>query len=180
LQGIVTRNKKPIDAAVISVTIIRAGDAHNVIPDQAFISGTVRTFDERVTDLIETRMREIAQLTAQAHGAQATLKFDRYYPPTVNHAAQAQFAADVAAGIVGEANVLRDVEPTMGSEDFSFMLRARPGAYLFIGNGDGSHRLAGHGAGPCMLHNPSFDFNDELLPIGSTFWTRLVEAYLPR
>jgi len=180
LQGIVTRVKKPIDPAVLSITIIKAGDANNVVPDTAFISGTVRTFDDAVTDLIESQMRRIAQLTAEAHGAGAGVKFDRYYPPTVNHAAESAFAADVAAEIVGEHNVVRAVEPTMGSEDFSFMLRARPGCYLWIGNGDGTHRAAGHGLGPCMLHNPSFDFNDELIPLGATYWIRLVEKFLAR
>jgi hippurate hydrolase len=180
LQGIITRAKKPIDPAVLSVTIIKAGDANNVMPDEAYICGTVRTFDDQVTDLIEERMRRIAKLTAEAHGAGATVNFDRYYPPTVNHAAEAAFAADVAADLVGEANVVRAVEPTMGSEDFSFMLRARPGCYLWIGNGDGSHRAAGHGLGPCQLHNPSFDFNDELLPLGATYWVRLVEKFLAR
>jgi hippurate hydrolase len=180
LQGIVTRAKKPIDPAVLSITIIKAGDATNVVPDTALIAGTVRTFDDRVTDLIEERMGRIAQLTAEAHGATAELKFDRYYPPTLNHAAESAFAADVAAEIVGEDNIVRAVEPTMGSEDFSFMLRARPGCYLWIGNGDGSHRAAGHGLGPCMLHNPSFDFNDALLPLGATYWIRLVEKYLAR
>jgi hippurate hydrolase len=178
LQGILTRVKKPIDPAVLSITIIKAGDATNVVPDSAFIAGTVRTFDDAVTDLVEEHMRRIAQLTAEAHGASAALKFERYYPPTVNHAAEAAFAADVAAEIVGEHNVVRAVEPTMGSEDFSFMLRARPGCYLWIGNGDGTHRAAGHGLGPCMLHNPSFDFNDDLIPLGATYWIRLVEKYL--
>jgi hippurate hydrolase len=180
LQGIVTRAKKPIDAAVLSITILKAGDATNVVPDTALLSGTVRTFDDEVTDLIEERMGRIAQLTAEAHGASATLDFDRYYPPTVNHAAEAAFATDVAVEVVGESNVFRAVEPTMGSEDFSFMLRARPGCYLWIGNGDGSHRASGHGMGPCMLHNPSFDFNDELLPLGATYWIRLVERFLAR
>ncbi len=180
LQGIVTRAKKPIDAAVLSVTIIKAGDATNVVPDDAFISGTVRTFDERVTDLIDERMRRIAELTAQAHGATAEVRFDRYYPATVNHAAESAFAADVAAEIVGAGNIVRSVEPTMGSEDFSFMLRARPGCYLWIGNGDGAHRAAGHGLGPCQLHNPSFDFNDELIPLGATYWVRLAERFLAR
>ncbi len=180
LQSILTRNKKPIDAAVLSVTIIKAGDATNVVPDEAFISGTVRTFDERVTDLIESRMRQIAELTAQAHGATATVNFERYYPPTINDAEQAAFAATVAEDVVGAAGVIRDIEPTMGSEDFSFMLRVRPGAYFWIGNGEGGHRPMGHGAGPCMLHNASYDFNDELLPIGATYWVRLVEKFLPR
>ncbi len=180
LQGIVTRAKKPIDAAVLSITMLKAGDATNVVPDSALLAGTVRTFDDRVTDLIEERMLSIAQLTAQAHGARAELAFDRYYPPTVNHAEQSAFAADVAAEVVGEDNVMRAVEPTMGAEDFSFMLRARPGAYLWIGNGDGAHRSAGHGLGPCMLHNPSYDFNDDLLPLGATYWVRLAERFLAR
>jgi hippurate hydrolase len=178
LQGIVTRNKKPIDSAVLSITIIKAGDAINVVPDTAFISGGVRTFDPAVTDLIEERMRRIAQLTAQAHGASAHVTFERYYPATINDPAQAAFAAEVASAMVGSGNVVANCEPTMGSEDFAFMLQARPGAYIFIGNGDGSHRLAGHGEGPCMLHNPSFDFNDELIPVGATFWVRLVEKFL--
>ena len=178
LQGIVTRNKKPIDAAVLSVTIIKAGDATNVIPDEAFISGTVRTFREDVTDLIESRMRQIAALTAQAHEAEAHVSFERYYPPTVNHEKETEFAAGVMDEIVGAANVMRGIEPTMGSEDFAFMLRAKPGCYVFIGNGDGAHRAAGHGLGPCMLHNPSFDFNDELLPLGATYWVRLAEKFL--
>ncbi len=178
LQGIVTRNKKPIDSAVLSVTIIKAGDAVNVVPDTALISGGVRTFDPTVSDLIEERMRRIAQLTAEAHGATAQVTFERYYPATVNHPEQAAFAADVLEAMVGADNIFRDYEPTMGSEDFSYMLRVRPGAYIFIGNGNGAHRLSGHGEGPCMLHNASFDFNDELIPIGATFWVRLVEQYL--
>ncbi|MGE5338539.1 MAG: M20 aminoacylase family protein [Gemmatimonadota bacterium] len=180
LQGIITRAKKPIDAAVLSVTIIKAGDATNVVPDFAVIGGTVRTFHDRVTDLIEERMHRIAQLTAEAHGASAAVKFDRSYPPTVNHARETEFAASVMDDVVGPQNVVRGIEPTLGSEDFAFMLRAKPGCYVFIGNGDGSHRAAGHGLGPCMLHNASFDFNDELIPIGATYWIRLVEKFLAR
>jgi hippurate hydrolase len=180
LQGIVTRNKKPIDAAVLSITIIKAGDAVNVVPDTAVIGGGVRTFDTAVTDLVEERMRRIAQLTAEAHGASAQVKFERYYPATINDPAQSAFAAEVLRDMVGGRNVFADYEPTMGSEDFAFMLQARPGAYVFIGNGDGAHRLNGHGEGPCMLHNASFDFNDELIPIGATFWVRLVEKFLAR
>ena len=178
LQGIVTRTRNPNDLAVLSVTMIHAGDATNVIPDLAKIGGTVRTFDDSVTDLFERRIRQIADLTAQAHGATAAVQFQRTYPPTVNHPAQAEFAARVADTIVGAGNVVRNVDPSMGAEDFSFMLRARPGAYLFIGNGDGAHRDAGHGAGPCTLHNASYDFNDELIPVGGTFWVRLAERFL--
>jgi amidohydrolase len=180
LQAIVTRARNPNDAAVLSVTMIHAGDATNVIPDVARIGGTVRTFADPVTDLFELRIREIAEHTARAHGASATIQFQRTYPPTVNHPQEAQFAARVADGVVGTQNVVRDVAPTLGAEDFAFMLKARPGAYLFIGNGDGTHRDAGHGAGPCTLHNASYDFNDELIPIGGTFWVRLAEEFLRR
>ena len=178
LQGIVTRTRNPNDLAVLSVTMLHAGDATNVIPDLAKIGGTVRTFNDSVTDLFERRIREIAELTAQAHGATATVEFRRTYPPTVNHPDQAEFAAGVADSIVGADNVVRNVDPSMGAEDFSFMLRVRPGAYLFIGNGDGAHRDAGHGAGPCTLHNASYDFNDELIAVGGTFWIRLAEQFL--
>lgn len=178
LQGIVTRARNPIDAAVLSVTMIHAGDATNVVPDTARVGGTVRTFDDAVTDLFEKQIRQISQLTAQAHGASASVDFRRSYPATVNHPEQAEFAARVADRVVGAHNVVRDVDPTMGAEDFAFMLRARPGAYLFIGNGAGAHREAGHGAGPCMLHNASYDFNDDLIAIGGTFWVRLAEEFL--
>jgi hippurate hydrolase len=178
LQSIVTRARNPIDPAVLSVTMIHAGDATNVIPDVAQIGGTVRTFDDSVTDLFERQIRQVAELTARAHGATATVGFQRTYPATVNHPVQAEFAARVADDVVGVGNVVRNVDPTLGAEDFAFMLRARPGAYLFIGNGDGAHREAGHGVGPCTLHNASYDFNDELIPIGGTFWVRLAEEFL--
>jgi len=179
LQGLVTRVKRPIDRAVLSITMIHAGDASNIIPDTAAIGGTVRTFDDAVTDVIEEGMRRIAGSTAQAHQAQAQVSFERNYPPTVNHAREAQFAAAVAEEVLGAENVLRDMEPTMGAEDFSFLLRQCPGAYLFLGNGtSGNHRAAGHGAGPCTLHNASYDFNDELIPIGASFWVHLVERFL--
>jgi amidohydrolase len=180
LQGIVTRVKKPIDAAVLSVTMIHAGEATNVVPDTATIAGTVRTFDDRVTAQIEEQMRRIATQTAAAHGAEAQVHFNWNYPPTVNHEAEAEFAARVMDEIVGTERVVRAIEPTMGAEDFAYMLTAKPGAYVFIGNGDGAHRAAGHGVGPCMLHNTSYDFNDELIPLGATFWVRLVERYLAR
>jgi amidohydrolase len=180
LQAIVTRVKKPIDAAVLSVTMIHAGEATNVIPETARIAGTVRTFSDAVTAQVEEQMKRIAALTASAHGAEAEVEFRWNYPPTVNHAAEAEFVATVLDDVVGRDNVLRSIEPTMGSEDFAYMLKARPGAYVFIGNGDGSHRSAGHGLGPCMLHNPSYDFNDELIPLGATFWVRLVERFLAR
>jgi hippurate hydrolase len=180
LQSIVTRSKKPVDAAVLSVTMFHAGDAVNVIPDRAVIGGTVRTFSDDVTQLAEDRMRAIAQMTAQAHGATAQVEFKWNYPPTVNHRREAEFVAAVMDDIVGPDNVVRNLEPTLGAEDFAFMLKARPGAYVFIGNGDGEHRSTGHGLGPCTLHNASYDFNDELLPLGATYWVRLAEKFLGR
>jgi amidohydrolase len=177
-QTIVTRSKNPIEAAVLSITQIHAGSATNVIPDEATLIGTVRTFDTGVLDLIESRMRSIAEHTASAFDAQVDFQFKRNYPPLVNHARETAFAVDVMNSIVGEHNVDAQVEPTMGAEDFAFMLQEKPGCYVFIGNGEGTHRDAGHGLGPCNLHNPSYDFNDQLLPIGATYWVRLAESYL--
>ena len=176
-QTIISRNKKPVDAGVISVTMIHTGEATNVVPDVCEMQGTVRTFSIEVLDLIEQRMREVAQHTCAAFGATCTFEFERNYPPTINHVAETAFAQQVMASIVGGANVVPQ-EPTMGAEDFSYMLQAVPGAYCFIGNGEGAHRAHGHGEGPCTLHNPNYDFNDELIPLGGTYWVRLVEAWL--
>jgi hippurate hydrolase len=176
-QTIISRNKKPLDAGVISVTMIHTGEATNVVPDVCEMQGTVRTFSVEVLDLMEQRMREVAQHTCAAFGASCTFEFERNYPPTINHAAEAEFAQRVMASVVGESHVVVQ-EPTMGAEDFSYMLQAVPGAYCFIGNGDGVHREMGHGEGPCTLHNPNYDFNDELIPLGGTYWVRLVEAWL--
>ena len=176
-QTIITRNKKPIDAGVISVTMIHAGEATNVVPDRCELQGTVRTFTLEVLDMIEARMRQIAEHTCAAQGLTCTFEFLRNYPPTINAAAEAEFAKQVMTDLVGLDQVLVQ-EPTMGAEDFAYMLQAKPGAYCFIGNGDGDHRSVGHGAGPCTLHNPSFDFNDALLPLGASYWVRLVERWL--
>jgi len=176
-QTIITRNKKPIDAGVISVTMIHAGEATNVVPDRCELQGTVRTFTLEVLDMIEARMRQIAEHTCAAQGLTCTFEFLRNYPPTINAAAEAEFAKQVMTDLVGPDQVLVQ-EPTMGAEDFAYMLQAKPGAYCFIGNGDGDHRSVGHGAGPCTLHNPSFDFNDALLPLGASYWVRLVERWL--
>jgi hippurate hydrolase len=176
-QTIVTRNKRPIDAAVISVTMIHAGEATNVVPDDCVIEGTVRTFTLEVLDLIERRMKEVAEHTCAAFGAQCTFEFHRNYPPTSNHEAETAFFRRVAAEVAGVENVL-EFEPTMGAEDFSYFLLEKPGCYFLIGNGDGSHRAGGHGLGPCMLHNPSYDFNDDLIPLGATMWVRLAQAWL--
>jgi hippurate hydrolase len=179
-QTIISRNSNPVDAAVLSITQIHSGSATNVIPDEAKMIGTVRTFSVEVLDLIERRMRDIAQHTAAAFDAACKFRFHRNYPPLINHKAETEFAVKVMQSIVGEANVNATVEPTMGAEDFAFMLRDKPGCYVFIGNGEGDHRAAGHGLGPCNLHNASYDFNDALLPIGATYWVRLVEAYLAK
>src|SRR5579864_2885 len=178
LQGIITRNKKPLDTAVLSITQIHAGDAVNVVPDEAWIAGTVRTFTAETLDLIETRLRKIAKSTAEAYDCSVNISFHRNYPPTINSSEETQFAAEVMRDVVGAENVDDAVEPTMGAEDFSFMLLAKPGCYAFLGNGDGGHRDSGHGAGTCMLHNASYDFNDELLPIGSTYWVQLAQRFL--
>ena len=179
-QTIVSRNRNPIDAGVLSITQIHSGSATNVIPDEATLIGTVRTFSTEVLDLIEHRMRAIAEHTANAFDAQVDFQFIRNYPPLINHAKETAFAIDVMKTIVGDDNVDAQVEPTMGAEDFAFMLQEKPGCYVFIGNGEGAHREAGHGLGPCNLHNPSYDFNDDLLPIGATYWVRLAESYLKK
>ncbi|CDY74444.1 Catalyzes the cleavage of p-aminobenzoyl-glutamate to p-aminobenzoate and glutamate, subunit A [Caballeronia glathei] len=178
LQSIVTRNKKPIDTAVLSITQIHAGDAVNVVPDEAWLAGTVRTFTVETLDLIESRMRKIVQATAAAYECDVEFEFKRNYSPTINDPEQTRFAASVMAEVVGADNVDTSVEPTMSAEDFSFMLLEKPGCYAFLGNGDGRHRDTGHGMGPCMLHNASYDFNDELLSVGSTYWVRLAERFL--
>ena len=176
-QTIISRNKKPVDAGVISVTMIHTGEATNVVPDSCEIQGTVRTFSLEVLDLIERRMQEIAEHTCAAFGASCEFQFRRNYPPTVNHPAETAFVREVLAGIVGADQVLVQ-EPTMGAEDFAYMLQARPGCYIFIANGEGAHREIGHGGGPCTLHNPSSDFNDDLIPLGATYWVRLAEQWL--
>jgi len=176
-QTIITRNKRPIDAGVISVTMIHAGEATNVVPDSCELRGTVRTFTLEVLDLIERRMREISEATCQAFGASCEFEFHRNYPPTVNHSRETEFARVLLESVVGKQNVV-EFEPTMGAEDFSYYLLEKSGCYFLIGNGDGAHRDGGSGAGPCMLHNPSYDFNDELIPVGGSMWVRLAEAWL--
>ena len=182
-QTIITRNKKPVDAGVISVTMIHTGEAVNVVPDSCEIRGTARTFTFEVLDLIEQRMKDIAEHTCAAFGATCEFHFRRNYPPTINHPAETAFVREVLADIVGPEQVWAQ-EPTMGAEDFSFMLQERPGCYFFIGNGEGEHRAGyeggGHDVGPCMLHNPHYDFNDDLIPLGATVWVRAAEQWLAR
>ena len=167
-QTIISRNKQPIDAGVISVTMIHAGEATNVVPDSCELQGTVRTFTLEVLDLIEQRM----QADRRAHLRRASapsceFEFTRNYPPTINHPAETEFARQVMAEHRRRRQRAAQ-EPTMGAEDFSYFLQAKPGCYFLIGNGDGAHREGGHGVGPCMLHNPSYDFNDDLIPLGAT------------
>ena len=179
-QTIVSRDVDPMDPVVISVTQIHAGSANNIIPDDARLSGTVRTFSEAAIDLIEERMEQITRLTCAAMNCTAEFSFTRLDPPTINHAAEAAFCAQVLTELAGPGKVRQDLPASMGAEDFAYMLKARPGCYVWIGNGDGDHRSAGHGAGPCMLHNPSYDFNDALLPLGAAYWVELARRWLAR
>ena len=176
-QTIITRNRRPVDPGVISVTMIHAGEATNVVPDSCELQGTVRTFTFELLDLIEQRMKEVAEHTCAAFGATCEFSFTRNYPPTINHVKETDFTRRVLGTVVGPDNVV-DFEPTMGAEDFSFFLQAKPGCYFMIGNGDGAHREGWHGLGPCMLHNPSYDFNDDLIPLGATAWVRMAEEWL--
>jgi hippurate hydrolase len=176
-QTIITRNLHPNDTAVISVTQINAGTTTNVIPNSCEMAGTVRTFTLEVLDQIEQRMGEVVAQISAAFGMSADFTFNRNYPPTINHPTEAAFVRQVASEVFG-ADAVPEQVPSSGAEDFSYMLMQKPGAYLFLGNGDGDHRSPGHGAGPCMLHNPSYDFNDALLPLGTQFWVRLVQRWL--
>ena len=176
-QTILTRNMRPIETGVISVTMIQAGEATNVVPDSVTLQGTVRTFTDETLDLIEERMRELSQQLSAAFGATAEFEFQRNYPPTINHSAETAFARQVMVDVVGAERV-QEFEATMGAEDFSFFLQHKPGAYFVIGNGDGTHREGGHGLGPCTLHNPSYDFNDDLIPLGATMWVKLAQRWL--
>ncbi len=171
LQGIVSRRVNPLDAAVVSVTTFHAGDTHNVIAETARLSGTVRVFKAEVRDAIEAEMRRMCDGLAHAHGVQIALDYQRRYPPTVNSAPEAAIARDAAQRLVGPERVTVDAQALMAAEDFAFMLEARPGAYVWIGNGTGAQ-------GGCMVHNPAYDFNDAILPIGSAYWVSLVHTAL--
>jgi amidohydrolase len=167
LQTVTSRNVDPLDSSVISITQFKAGSASNIIPQTAWLNGTVRTLKPATRDRVEKRIREIAAGLAEASGASAEVAYRRGYPPTINHPDQTDFAASVARKVAGESKVDVNTAPTMGSEDFSFMLEARPGAFIFIGNGD-----------TATLHHPSYDFNDEVLPFGMSYWVELVETAL--
>ena len=172
VQSIVSRNTKAVDGAVISLCAMQAGDLHamSVIPGKATLVGTVRTFRPEVQDMIERRLNELCSAVALGFGATATVHYERIYPATINTDRETDFAADVAESLVGADNVVRNMDPSMGAEDFSFMLQARPGAYMRIGQG---------GEGSCMLHMSRYDFNDEILPLGSALHASLVEQGMP-
>jgi hippurate hydrolase len=167
LQMIASRTADPLRSVVVSVTKFNAGFAHNVIPNDATIAGTVRTLDAEVRTLAESRFKQIVDGLVAAHGAQADISFHRNYPVTFNHATETGHAVAIATDIAGPANVNPDIDPMMGGEDFSYMLNARPGAFIFIGNGD----TAG-------LHNAAYDFNDEAIAHGISYWVRLAEQRL--
>jgi amidohydrolase len=173
LQTIVSRNVDPLEPAVLSVTKFHSGTAWNIIPNEAVIGGTVRAFSEAVQTQVEQRIRELCAGTALSHGATISVRYERRYPPTVNTSAEAELCASVAASLVGTDRVKRELKPAMGSEDFAWMLKARPGAYMWLGNGTGS-------VGGCMVHNPGYDFNDAVLPIGAAYWVRLAETALAK
>lgn len=178
LQTVISRHKNPDATAVLSVTQIHAGDAFNVIPNEAVIKGTVRTFDTETLDLIEGKIRQIVKTLPQVHGGKGLLDFVRSYPVLMNWEAQTDFAASVAESMLGKERVRRDTPRLSGAEDFSFYLQKCPGSYFFLGNGDGEHRTdTFEGMGPCELHNPSYDFNDALIPIGAAYWVRLAQAF---
>ena len=176
-QTILTRNMRPSETGVISVTMIQAGEATNVVPESVTMQGTVRTFTTDTLDLIESRMRELTEHLCTAFGATAEFEFMRNYPATINHPDETAFVRQVMVDMLG-ANRVQEFEPTMGAEDFCYYLQEKPGTYFVIGNGDGTHREGGHGLGPCTLHNPSYDFNDSLIPFAATLWVRLAQRWL--
>ena len=167
LQSLVSREIDPLDSAVVSVSKFEAGTVFNVLPQTATLLGTVRTLKAATRDLLETRLRQIVAGVAGAHGIEAKTNYERGYPPTVNHDRETDFAASVAERIVGVEGVSHDVAPSMGAEDFSYMLEAKPGAFILIGNGDSAG-----------LHHPEYDFNDEALAPGIAYWTTLIETAL--
>ncbi len=167
-QTVISRDTDPVEAAVVSITTIEAGDTNNVIPQTARMTGTVRTLKPEIRDLVEDRLDVICKNLGPAFNAEIECDYERHYPVTVNHEQESRFAAGIARQIAGDDKVIDDVAPVMGGEDFSFMLEARPGAFIFVGQGD----TAG-------LHHPEYDFNDEIIPIGCSYWAKLVETAMP-
>jgi len=168
IQSVVSRNVDPLEAAVVSICLFQAGNTDNVIPQTAKLRGTARSLTPAVQDLLEKRLRVVVEGTAKLHGAKVKFNYRRGYPVLKNHAAQTEFAASVAAGIAGKDKVNTSLAPVMGAEDFSFMLNARPGAFIFVGNGDSAG-----------LHHPTYNFNDDVIPLGTSYWVKLVETALP-
>ncbi|MEM9551519.1 MAG: M20/M25/M40 family metallo-hydrolase, partial [Pseudomonadota bacterium] len=168
IQTIVSRNHYALDDLVVSVTQIHTGTVDNVIPETAYLNGTVRTFDPKVQDMVERRMDEIVAGQAASYGVEADLRYERHYPATINTADRTAFAANVAREVAGEGRVIDEAGREMGAEDFAYMLQARPGSYLFIGQGDSAG-----------LHQPQYNFNDEISPVGASFFARLVERAQP-
>jgi hippurate hydrolase len=172
MQRIVARGIDPMKQAVISITQFNSGFTTNVIPETASLSGTTRAFHPKTQDIIETEMKRIAEGVAAAHGARVTFEYDRRYPPTINSENETEKAARAAATVVGAENVHNDKSPMMGAEDFAWMLQAKPGSYVWLGNGQTGQK------GGCMVHNPNYDFNDDILSIGASYWVKLVEQEL--
>ncbi len=170
LQTVVSRTLHPCDAAVVSVTQIHAGEAWNVIPEEVVLRGTIRSFKAEVQEAVERAIERLCSGIAAANGAQISVNFDHRYPPTVNSPAEAKFCQQVAGEVFGSEHVLTDILPSMGAEDFAYMLREKPGCYVWLGNGPGT--------GGCTLHNPHYDFNDELLTYGASYWVHLVRRWL--
>ena len=177
LQSIVSRNTNPLESVVLSTTKICASDATNIISDSCELEGTVRCFSDAALDLVEQRMSELTTQLCSAFGCHGELEFERHYPPTINHLEATEHMTRVAEQVLGPEKV-GPFTPTMGSEDFSFFFRAKPGCYLMFGNGEGQHRANGHGMGPCSLHNPRYDFNDQFLPIAASLWVALIRDRL--
>jgi hippurate hydrolase len=178
LQTLVARVVDSRERALLAVTQLQGSVAPNVIPDQAWVGGTLRTFSDQALDDLESALRRQAQGTAQAHGCRAEVEFRRASPPVVNHAAETRFAVEVMREIAGEGEVNDQCPAVLAAEDFAHMLRVRPGCYAFIGNGDGDHRLPDHGPGPCIIHNTSYDFNDQIIGVGASYFVRLVQRWL--
>ena len=178
LQTLIPKVVDSRERALLAVTQIQGSTAPNVIPDQSWVGGTVRTFSEAVTDLIEGGLRKMAAGIAQAHGCTAEISFIRASPPVVNHVKEAKFAAQVMREVVGDQSVDENYDAVMSAEDFAHMLKVKPGCYAFIGNGEGTHRMPGHGAGTCLIHSTSYDFNDAILPVGATYFSTLAKRWL--
>ena len=172
LQTVVSRTLHPCESAVVSVTQFHAGEAWNIIPEEVILRGTIRTFKPEIQEAVERAIERLCSGIAAANGAQINVHFDHRYPPTVNSPAEAKFCQEVAAEVFGADKVLTDILPSMGAEDFAYMLNEKPGCYVWLGNGPGT--------GGCTLHNPHYDFNDDLLRLGASYWVQVVRRWLPR